>query len=119
MSKRWDKWIAQWIIRAGLLSAIERLEARRTDVLRILVYHRVGWLETETGRLDPGLLNASPEMFAQQMRFLKEHYHLVSLDELLSSLASNRPLPPRSVMVTSHFRLNISSILVPQPSPAR
>lgn len=100
MSKRWQKRAAHVIIRAGLLSATERLEARLRNVLRILAYHRVGQPEAETGRLHPDLLSASPDMFARQMHFLSAHYHVVSLDELLYSLAYNRPLPPRSVMVT-------------------
>jgi peptidoglycan/xylan/chitin deacetylase (PgdA/CDA1 family) len=92
--------IANLIIRSGLLSVIERLEAKRANVLRILAYHRLGRPETENGLLDPGLINSTPEMFAQQMRFLKEHYHVLSLDELLCAMAEDKPLPPRSVMIT-------------------
>ncbi len=100
MSQRWDKWIAHLMIRAGLLSMMERLEAQRANVLRILAYHRIGRLDDGKVKLDPSLVNATPEMFTQQMNFLKEHYHIVSIDELLSALASHRPLPPRSVMIT-------------------
>ena len=83
-----------------MLPILERIEARQTNLLRILVYHRVGSPETEKDLLDPALLNARPEMFDRQMQLLKEQYHVVSLDELLLALASNRTLPARSVMVT-------------------
>jgi peptidoglycan/xylan/chitin deacetylase (PgdA/CDA1 family) len=100
MSERWDKWVAQLIIRAGLLSVMERLESGRENVLRILVYHRIARPEAEMGRFDPALLSATPALFAQQMRFLVEHYHVLSIADLLSALTSGQPLPPRSVMVT-------------------
>jgi peptidoglycan/xylan/chitin deacetylase (PgdA/CDA1 family) len=100
MSRHWDKWAAQLIIRTGLLSVIERLESRRENVLRILAYHRVGYPEVGGGCFDPALLSATPALFAQQMRLLVGHYHVLSIEELLSALAYGRPLPPRSVMVT-------------------
>lgn len=100
MNQQLGKKVSHLITHSGLLSVIEGLEAKRSNVLRILAYHRLGCPETENGLLDPGLINSTPEMFAQQMRFLKEHYHVLSLDELLDAMACNRPLPPRSVMIT-------------------
>lgn len=99
MKKYLAKWLAQLITRSGLLQTLERLEARQTNRLRILAYHRIGDPEPERG-IKPPLFEATPAQFAQQMRFLARNYHAVSVQELLSALSSGQPLPPRSVMVT-------------------
>lgn len=95
-----DKLAAKLLIRSGLLSAIERQDAARPDILRILLYHRVGQPADHDSVLDPSLLSATPDQFAQQMAFLARHCHLVSIGELLDAINSGRPLPPSSVMVT-------------------
>jgi peptidoglycan/xylan/chitin deacetylase (PgdA/CDA1 family) len=100
MSPNLAKFAAQAIIQSGLLPAIERLEHQRDNVLRILAYHRIGDSEAENGRLDPTLLSATPRMFARQMEFLVDTYHIVSVEEVLSAVVGGRPLPPRSVMIT-------------------
>lgn len=100
MSKRRDKQVARLITGAGLLPLLEGREARRHNVLRILVYHRVDTPESKIGRLDPTLLSATPRQFSDQMRFLAQHYRILALDDLLSALDSARALPPRSVLVT-------------------
>jgi peptidoglycan/xylan/chitin deacetylase (PgdA/CDA1 family) len=100
MNERLNKEIARLIIGARLLPALERREASRQNVLRILAYHRVDTPESKTGRLDPILLSATPGQFSHQMRFLAQHYHVLALDELLSALDSEWALPPRSVLVT-------------------
>jgi peptidoglycan/xylan/chitin deacetylase (PgdA/CDA1 family) len=99
-SVRWDILARKLVLGSGLLTLLERREARRQNVLRILAYHRVDTPESETGRLDPTLLSATPGQFRHQMRFLAQHYRVLALDELLSALGSGRALPPRSVLVT-------------------
>ena len=100
MYKRWGKRVAQWLMGSEALSNLERLEERRTNMLRILDYHRIGDPTDEDGRFDPSLASASPIVFAQQMRFLAENYNIVSLEDVLCAVASRRPLPPRSVLIT-------------------
>jgi peptidoglycan/xylan/chitin deacetylase (PgdA/CDA1 family) len=94
------KFGAQMIIRTGLLPAIERLESQRGNRLRILAYHRLGFPGAEANGLDPTLISATPAVFAQQMHYLVDNYHVVSMDHVLSALQSGRTLPPRSVMIT-------------------
>jgi peptidoglycan/xylan/chitin deacetylase (PgdA/CDA1 family) len=100
MGVRLDKLAARGAIRTGMLDAAEMVENRIPNVLRILAYHRIGFLEEEDGSLDPSLLNTTPVQFAEQMAYLKQNYHLVSVEELLHVIKTGGGLPPRSVMVT-------------------
>jgi peptidoglycan/xylan/chitin deacetylase (PgdA/CDA1 family) len=100
MNRRWDKWGATLLIGAGLLTEIERQEAGRENMLRILDYHRVGRFDLSGCRSDPSLYSVDPEMFATQMEYLAGAYHVIALDELLDAISRDRALPPRSVMLT-------------------
>lgn len=95
-----SKAVANVFIKSGLLQLTESREKSVSNMLRILVYHRLGSAETETGQFDPGLINSTPEMFRQQMAYIKEHYYVLSLDELLHCMAQGKAVPPRSVMIT-------------------
>lgn len=66
------------------MSALERIDARRPDVLRVLTYHRI----------------RDTDAFEQQMQYLAGGYHIVSMSELLSAYQGRHTLPPRSVMIT-------------------
>jgi peptidoglycan/xylan/chitin deacetylase (PgdA/CDA1 family) len=100
MSMRWDKWGAGLFIRAGLLASLERREATRANILRILDYHRIGQPDAEAFRADPALFGATVAGFAEQMEYLAHHYSVVSLEQVLAALGRGRPLPPRSVLLT-------------------
>jgi peptidoglycan/xylan/chitin deacetylase (PgdA/CDA1 family) len=72
---------------------------KRPTSLRILTYHRVSNL-TDTPHLHSGLISATPERFAAQMKFLKNHYHVVSMAQVLEAAQDNQPLPFRAVLIT-------------------
>lgn len=91
---------ARSISRSGLVPVLETLEVHRANLLRILVYHRIGNPAAEDGLLDPTLVNATTEQFEQQMRFLRENYRLLSIVDLLRAIENREPLPPKSIMVT-------------------
>jgi peptidoglycan/xylan/chitin deacetylase (PgdA/CDA1 family) len=91
---------AHALVKVRLISLMEKLEARRANLLRILIYHRIGNPEPQDYRLDPTLLSATPQMFEQQMRFVREHYHLLSVVDLLQAIETHEPLPPGSLLVT-------------------
>ena len=80
---------------------LERFGDRRTDLLRVLTYHRVDERDAHP-ELNPGLLSATPEDFDRQMEFLAAHYRVISIDELLDvsrplqNLFLVKPNPPRS-----------------------
>ena len=84
--------------RAGVLDALERLDGERHDVLRVLTYHRVA--EPVDADLFPGLISATPSGFARQMEYLRAHWHVVSLPEVLDAYRTRSPLPHRAVLIT-------------------
>ncbi len=68
-------------------------------MLRVLTYHRV--VDPKAPRfLDPGLISATAEIFNQQIAYLKKHYQVVSMGEVLDSVANGGQLPKRAVLLT-------------------
>lgn len=73
----------------------------------ILMYHRVYPFDGSNGKKPewlkikslPGIV-VSPVFFDQQMRFLKEHYSIISLNTLVESMNQGRDIPSRSAVVT-------------------
>jgi peptidoglycan/xylan/chitin deacetylase (PgdA/CDA1 family) len=76
------------------------MEEQVDNVLRILCYHRVDRLDAHHTELDPTLLSATPEMFAQQMEYVAHHYCVISVEQLLEALDGGEHLPPKAVMIT-------------------
>lgn len=83
---------------AGVFALLERGEAGRRDVLRVLTYHRVADPADRT--LYPGLVSASPVAFELQMRWLSARYRFVSMQEVLECRRRREPLPPRALLLT-------------------
>jgi peptidoglycan/xylan/chitin deacetylase (PgdA/CDA1 family) len=101
MSKRL---VAKALDRVGVWGAI--LRARRVGFwpwsgLTVVLYHRVVGAEG-LGELDPDLVDATPEEFEQQMKFLRRHFVPVALEDV--SAAATDPmgaqLPPNAVLVS-------------------
>lgn len=63
---------------SGVLPALEWL-ARKPSLV-VLVYHRVG--EPRTDRFYAPLISATPEAFLAQMRWLRNRFRMLSLDDL-------------------------------------
>jgi peptidoglycan/xylan/chitin deacetylase (PgdA/CDA1 family) len=82
-----------------LVARLGRLDDRRTDLLRVLTYHRIDRPDAQPD-LDPALISATPETFDEQMAYVAANYHVVSMPELLNARRRRAALPPRSVMVT-------------------
>lgn len=68
-------------------------------MLRTLTYHRVDQ-PGRTPDLEPGLISATPEAFAWQMRTLKRHYRPVSGAQVVDAIRGEAQLPERAVLVT-------------------
>ena len=66
------------------ISRLEKFQRARPNALRILTYHRIG----------------EAAAFEAHMRYLTQHYTVVSMPELFAVFDRNHSLPPRSVMVT-------------------
>jgi peptidoglycan/xylan/chitin deacetylase (PgdA/CDA1 family) len=84
---------------AAIVGLLERLDGSRTDLLPVLMYHRIG-VPAETPELDPSLVSASPAQFSEQMAYLGARRRPIGLEELLAVRAGEAPLPPRAVLVT-------------------
>jgi peptidoglycan/xylan/chitin deacetylase (PgdA/CDA1 family) len=84
---------------ASIIAQLEKADSRTPNLLRTLAYHRVDNPEARPG-FDPALLSASPADFEQQMKFLAEHYHVVSIGTVLEACRGGPPLPPRAVLIT-------------------
>jgi peptidoglycan/xylan/chitin deacetylase (PgdA/CDA1 family) len=72
--------------------------------------------------LHPQIISATPENFSRQMRFLAKRYRVVSMPEVLETIAKKQPLPQRAVLVTfddAYFDFDIAwSILKSLKLPA-
>jgi peptidoglycan/xylan/chitin deacetylase (PgdA/CDA1 family) len=85
----------------SFLTALESSDGQKPGFLRVLTYHRVDEPQKRPW-LDPGLISASPREFEQQMRFLRNHYEVVSASDVIAAFNSGDPkqLPSRAVAVT-------------------
>jgi len=58
----------------------------------ILTYHSISYGDSP--------LKISPELFATQMKWLRDNTRVVPLGEIVAALASHSPLPERTVVLT-------------------
>src|SRR5262245_16863546 len=88
--------VKQAIYRSGLLALCRN--RRRTNTALILRYHSVGGQDDAIpSYIDPSLC-VPLSAFEHQMRFVRDHYTPVSLDQLYAAIAERRPFPPRAVV---------------------
>lgn len=69
------------------------------DRLTVLAYHRIADPE-DLGDLHPGVVSATPAMFARQMDWVAREFSVIALDDLLAHAAGERPLPERPLLIT-------------------
>ncbi|MFN8455456.1 MAG: polysaccharide deacetylase family protein [Anaerolineae bacterium] len=68
--------------------------------MTVLAYHRI------TDPHAPGFdtfkpnVSATPQAFAAQIDFMRRHFHIVSLGQVLVWLQGQHPLPPQSALIT-------------------
>lgn len=85
----------------GLANCLIGRRPMLARALLILCYHRVVPMdEPDEFPFDSDLVSATPVDFAWQMQFLRRHFTPISVETLLAAIAGERPLPPRSVLVT-------------------
>ena len=68
-------------------------------MLRVLTYHRVAPVNNGL-MLNPRLISATPETFAQQLAYLAKNYQVVSIEEVLEAVEKGARLPGRAVLLT-------------------
>lgn len=68
-------------------------------MLRIITYHRVAE-PTEDPFLDPKIISATPDVFAQHMKFLSRSYDVVAMSDVVAAITDGGKLPRRALLVT-------------------
>jgi peptidoglycan/xylan/chitin deacetylase (PgdA/CDA1 family) len=84
---------------ARIISRLESTADTRTNLLRVLTYHRVDWPEA-AAELYPGTLSATPDEFRWQMEYLSDRYHFVDIHAVLAAIRREHELPARSLLIT-------------------
>lgn len=85
---------------AGLiLDVLDRTDRGRPGRIVALTYHRIDH-PTARPHLWPGLISASPDAFARQMELVARRFVVIGMDQLLAIRRGERPVQPRTVMVT-------------------
>ena len=69
----------------------------KTNKLTAVMYHYVRDLKNSRY---PEIKGCDIRLFKEQIKFLKKHYHFATVEEVLDSYYSNRPLPNHSVLLT-------------------
>ena len=94
-SRKSDKLLAL-LFRSNILKVFSKINPK---TLTVLNYHRIENPESEKSLFKPNI-SASPEMFCQQLDYLKENYNVISVKQLVSWLSGHAELPPNSAMIT-------------------
>jgi peptidoglycan/xylan/chitin deacetylase (PgdA/CDA1 family) len=81
------------------LARVYGVKGTRPNLLRVVTYHRVG-VPGEFPYLDPRQISATPEMFEQHVKFLKNHYTVVHMEQVMDAVLNGTPLPKGAVAVT-------------------
>jgi len=68
-------------------------------MLHILTYHRIAE-PSDTPALNPRLISALPVVFDRQMRYLAQHYDVISLQSFFHAVFTGVKLPKRAVLLT-------------------
>jgi peptidoglycan/xylan/chitin deacetylase (PgdA/CDA1 family) len=93
--------LGEWSYSSGVLWPIQRFCAPLRRNLRILAYHRILDVpDPARFDFDLELVSASPSLFREQMRLLKQRFNPVSLGDVVTAIREGRTLPPNSVAVT-------------------
>ncbi len=67
----------------------------------VLAYHRISTSTSpESAYLSPALIDAYPDDFDANMRWLASRYNVISGRQLVESLQHGAPLPPRALLIT-------------------
>jgi peptidoglycan/xylan/chitin deacetylase (PgdA/CDA1 family) len=85
---------------SGMLRLFDRLGSGSSSQIHVLVYHRVARSADGPSSLCRDLVSATPDDFATQMMWLREHHAVVSLDELVDAVRGVSTLPRRAVLIT-------------------
>jgi peptidoglycan/xylan/chitin deacetylase (PgdA/CDA1 family) len=74
---------------AGVLRLLEGIARRWRPYLAVLTYHRIA--EPGSDLFYEPVISATPESFRAQVKWLRSHLHLVTLDELIAQIQTGSP----------------------------
>ncbi|MGQ0549363.1 MAG: polysaccharide deacetylase family protein [Armatimonadota bacterium] len=94
--------VADLVLRhSGLLRMLRGRDLReQARSLRVLCYHRVSDPARDPIGGHPGVISATPQAFAEQIRLIARHYVPIGAEELRASLVEGRTLPAGATLVT-------------------
>jgi len=81
-----------------VLGLLERAGGDDPRLLRVLTYHRIA--EPGDAAFHPGVLSATPAVFARQLAGLARRFQPISLADALAAVRGRGALPPRALLVT-------------------
>jgi peptidoglycan/xylan/chitin deacetylase (PgdA/CDA1 family) len=94
----WRKFAKSVAHGSGILGAFHRI--RHGECLTVLMFHRVlPRSMMSRSEADP-VYTVAQELLAEMINFLKQNYALVSIRDVLASLAREKPLPRNSLLIT-------------------
>lgn len=79
--------LARCLHRSGVLRLLER--ARRRPGLLVVTHHRIG--EPSANRYYEPVFSASADLFREQVSYIRDHFHVVTLAEVETGLARKEP----------------------------
>jgi peptidoglycan/xylan/chitin deacetylase (PgdA/CDA1 family) len=88
--------LARWAQRLGFTFLLARAPKRKQ--LLVLNYHRVG--KAEETPFDPRVFSATAEEFDEQLKFLRRHCRVISLEEAVGFAEGRGPDGPGGVLIT-------------------
>ncbi len=97
--KRGMKALARTEIMSRLVARLEATSETRSNLLRVLTYHRVDCPDA-SAHLYPGTLSATPDDFRWQMEYLANRYCFVGIHDVLAAIRGHHELPPKSLLIT-------------------
>lgn len=90
--------VAALLYYSGLLSIWQMIVLRRRAV--VLMYHRVLTSEERERTGSHQALTVDTETFARQMRLLRRHFNVLSVEQFARCLEDGVPFPPSSCLIT-------------------
>jgi peptidoglycan/xylan/chitin deacetylase (PgdA/CDA1 family) len=88
--------LAHQLDQSGALRFLEGIALRRG--LLVVNYHRIG--NCENNQFDDGVFSASAEVFEAQVVYLRKHFRLLTLPELLESSRTGFQFPEPCALIT-------------------
>jgi peptidoglycan/xylan/chitin deacetylase (PgdA/CDA1 family) len=73
---------------------------RGSDCLTVLAYNRIAEIESPRYAYYKPNVSATPEMFAKQMKYVSEHFNVITLETLNAHIQNGNLLPQNSLLIT-------------------